>query len=74
MDQTYLLLAMIGFAVVGILAVLLISRRNRRDTEVASRESPFAASTEGMKRCPSCGTGNLVTDANCSNCGKRLPG
>jgi uncharacterized protein (DUF983 family) len=31
-------------------------------------------STEGMKRCPSCGTGNLVTDANCMTCGKRLPG
>ena len=74
MDQTLLPLAMIGFAVIGILAVLLIARRNRRDTEVATRESPFAASTEGMKRCPNCGTGNLVTDSTCSNCGKRLPG
>jgi hypothetical protein len=27
-----------------------------------------------MKRCPNCGTGNLVTDSTCSNCGKRLPG
>ena len=74
MDQTYLLLSMIGFAIIGIFAVLLIARRNRRDTAADSRESPFATSTEGMKRCPSCGTGNLVTDANCSNCGKRLPG
>lgn len=74
MDQTFLPLAMIGFAVIGILAVLLIARRNRREIEASSRESPFAASTEGMKRCPYCGTGNLVTDSNCSNCGKRLPG
>lgn len=74
MEQTYLLLGMIGFAVIGILAVLAISRRNRRDAKVAAHESPFAVSTEGMKRCPYCGTGNLVTDANCSNCGKRLPG
>jgi zinc ribbon protein len=74
MDQTLLPLAMIGCAVIGILAVLLIARRNRRETEVESQESPFAASTEGMKRCPYCGTGNLVTDSTCSNCGKRLPG
>jgi hypothetical protein len=74
MDQTFLPLAMIIVAVIGIVAVLLIARRNRRDTEVATRESPFAASTEGMKRCPNCGTGNLVTDSTCSNCGKRLPG
>lgn len=74
MDQTYLLLAMIGFAIIGILAVLLIARGNRRATEESQREIPFATSTEGMKRCPHCGTGNLVTDANCSNCGRRLPG
>lgn len=74
MDQTYLFLAMIAFAVVGILAVIHISRRNRQDVEVGVTESPFATSTEGMKRCPFCGTGNLVTDSTCSNCGKRLPG
>jgi hypothetical protein len=74
MDQTLLLFGMIASAIIGILAVLLIARRNRRDTEIAGRENPLAASTEGMKRCPSCGTGNLVTDSTCSNCGKRLPG
>jgi hypothetical protein len=74
MDQTMQLLLLIAFAIIGILAVLVIAGRNRRSAESDSRESPFAASTEGMKRCPSCGTGNLVTDANCSNCGKRLPG
>jgi zinc ribbon protein len=74
MDQTYLFLAIIAFAVVGMLAVIHISRRNRQDVEVGLTDSPFATSTEGMKRCPNCGTGNLVTDATCSKCGKRLPG
>jgi zinc-ribbon domain len=74
MDQLNLPLAMIGAAVIGIVAVLFIARRTRRDIDVETHESPFATSTEGMKRCPNCGTGNLVTDANCSNCGKRLPG
>ncbi len=48
--------------------------KQRRAEEALGRESPFAVATEGMKRCPSCGTGNLVTDATCSNCGKPLPG
>jgi hypothetical protein len=74
MDQSYLLLAMIAFAVVGILAVLVIARRRRREVEVVQVDTLFATSTEGMKRCPSCGTGNLVTDSTCSNCGRRLPG
>ena len=74
MDQTTQLIAMVIAAVIGLLAVLAILRRERLDREDATRESPFATSTEGMKRCPSCGTGNLVTDSNCLNCGKRLPG
>ena len=74
MDQTTQLIAMIIAAIIGLLAVLVILRRQRHDREDATRESPFATSTEGMKRCPSCGTGNLVTDSNCLNCGKRLPG
>jgi hypothetical protein len=74
LDQTTELLLVIGVAVIGILAAIGILERNRRSANAATRESPFAASTEGMKRCPSCGTGNLVTDSNCSNCGKRLPG
>jgi ribosomal protein L32 len=74
MDQTTQLLLVIGLAVIGILSAIAILDRNRRSAKGEARESPFAASTEGMKRCPSCGTGNLVTDANCSNCGKRLPG
>jgi hypothetical protein len=74
MDQTTQLIAVVIAALVGLLAVLVILRRQRHEVEDATRESPFATSTEGMKRCPSCGTGNLVTDSNCINCGKRLPG
>ena len=74
MDQTTQLIAVVIAALVGLLAVLVILRRQRHEVEDATRESPFATSTEGMKRCPSCGTGNLVTDSNCLNCGKRLPG
>ena len=74
MDQTTQLTVLIGAAVIGLLAVLTILRRDRHEVEDAARESPFAASSEGMKRCPYCGTGNLVTDTTCSNCGKRLPG
>jgi hypothetical protein len=73
-DQTSQILAMVGVAAVGILAVVTILRRDRVTREDSTRESPFAAATEGMKRCPSCGMGNLVSDATCANCGKRLPG
>ena len=74
MDQTTQVLLMLVFAVVGILAVVRILGRDRRTADELAHDSPFATSTEGMKRCPYCGTGNLVTDSNCSNCGKRLPG
>jgi uncharacterized membrane protein len=71
-DQTTQFIAMVIAALIGMLAVLAILRRERHTREDATRESPFATSTEGMKRCRSCG--NLVTDSNCLNCGKRLPG
>lgn len=74
MDQTTQLLGLIAAAAVGIIATIGILRRQRHAVEDSSRESPFAVATEGMKRCPSCGIGNLVTDATCSSCGKRLPG
>ena len=74
MDQTTQFIAMVIAAVIGLVAVLAILRRERHTREDATRESPFATSTEGMKRCRSCGTGNLVTNSNCLNCGKRLPG
>jgi ribosomal protein L32 len=74
MDQSTLLLAVVIAAAIGMVGVLAILRRDRHATEDAERESPFAVSSEGMKRCPSCGTPNLVTDSVCSTCGKRLPG
>jgi hypothetical protein len=74
MDLPTELIALVIFAVLGMVAVLAILRRERHAVEDSTRDRPFAASTEGMKRCPSCGTGNLVTDSNCINCGKRLPG
>jgi hypothetical protein len=73
MDQT-LVLAIIVAAAVGIAASLLIVRRDRRAVTAAGIESPFAASTEGEKRCPSCGMGNLWTDRTCVSCHAKLPG
>lgn len=74
MDQTTQLLALIIAAGIGILGTLGILRRQRHQEEEAGRENPYAVATEGMKRCPTCGLGNLVTDATCASCGKRLPG
>ncbi|HEX9550956.1 MAG TPA: hypothetical protein VF971_07665 [Candidatus Limnocylindrales bacterium] len=68
MDQLIIVAA--GLAgVAGILASLAIVRRYRNP-----KESPFAVSTEGEKRCPSCGMGNQWTDATCVSCGADLPG
>ena len=74
MDQSTQLLLLVVAAAIGIGAIILILRR--RDTEAAdaARENPYAVSTEGMKRCPACGFGNLVTDQTCTSCGRRLPG
>lgn len=74
MDQTTTLLALIGAAGLGVIATLVILRRERRDADVPPEERPFAASTEGMQRCPACGVGNSVTQRDCSACGRRLPG
>ena len=70
------LLALIGAAVLGLLAVLSVLRRERHVAEAAAGDiqGQFAVATEGMKRCPHCGMGNLVTDATCVSCKKRLPG
>ena len=74
MDQTtQLLVAMLLAAGVGLLATWMIVRRDRR-MSVPPTESQFAASTEGEKRCPKCGMGNMWTDATCVSCGSRLPG
>ena len=59
-------------AFVGILAtIILLAARGRRADEVA--ESPFAASSEGMSACPSCGRATLATDTDCLYCGAPLP-
>jgi uncharacterized membrane protein len=73
MDTTTLLAAMVGAALLGLLATVAILRRSASAASAAA-EHPFAVSTEGMSRCPSCGMGNLVSDSTCSSCGKRLPG
>ncbi len=73
MDQTTILVLLVAAAAIGVVAVLTILNRNRASAARASQESPYATSTEGMKRCPSCGVGNLVTADKCSGCGKRLP-
>jgi hypothetical protein len=74
MDQTTQLIALVIAAAVGLIAILLILRRQRHEVEEVTRDSPFAVSSEGMKRCPNCGAGNLVTDSTCVNCGRHLPG
>jgi hypothetical protein len=74
MDQTTQLLFLIAAAAIGIIATLIMLRRQRQERETSSRESPYATSTEGSKRCPSCGMYNQWTDRNCLSCGKKLPG
>jgi hypothetical protein len=74
MDQTTQLLLLVGAALVGLLALVLITGRQRRDRAAATRESPFAMSTEGEKRCPNCGMGNMWTDTRCIACKTPLRG
>jgi hypothetical protein len=73
MSLTTQLVILVAAIAILVIAVYLIRRRQRMDREFRTHESPFAVSTEGMKRCPSCGVGNLVTEQWCSACGKRLP-
>ena len=71
------LIALVGAAIIGMVAVLGILRRERHEAEAtigADVEAhSFAVATEGMKRCPYCGMGNLVTDRTCASCKKLLP-
>lgn len=74
MDQQQLLVvALLVAAGVVALAMLAILRRRRIADEDASRESPIAASREGVKLCPSCATENLWSDSRCVRCGRKLP-
>ncbi len=68
MDPLLILAAGIA-GIAGIFASLALLGRTR-----PRKESPFAVSTEGEKRCPSCGMGNQWTDSTCASCGADLPG
>jgi hypothetical protein len=74
MDQTSQLLLLVGAALIGLLALVLMTGRQRRDKAAATEESPFATSTEGEKRCPKCGMGNLWTETRCIACKAPLRG
>ena len=74
MTFTQELLLLGGAVIVLIVAVLLIQNRRRRDQQARTRESPYATSTEGEKRCPNCGMFNLWTDRTCISCKRPLPG
>lgn len=74
MDQQTQLLALAIAFVVVLIAVVLIFNRQRRERDEATGESPFATSTEGEKRCPKCGMGNMWTDTRCISCGTKLRG
>jgi uncharacterized paraquat-inducible protein A len=73
MDLNLLLLALLGACVVGILALLVRIARERGERDDATRESPIAMSSEGVKLCPGCATENLWTDTRCVRCGRKLP-
>jgi len=74
MDQTTQLVLLIAAAALGIVATLAMLRRQRHEREIGGRETPYAVSSEGQKRCPSCGAYNAWTDRNCVSCKRRLPG
>jgi hypothetical protein len=73
MEQAILFVLLITAAAGGVLALVAITRGSPAPNHASANESPYAVSTEGMKRCPSCGVGNLVTEQRCSACGKKLP-
>ena len=72
MGEGELLPVLIGAAVVGLVAVILILRRSRHAMEEVQGDRQYAASTEGETRCPACGMGNLSTDEQCVACGAKL--
>ena len=74
MNPSTLLPLLIAAALIAVLAAIVMLRRQRHDREAAAVESPYAVSSEGQKRCPSCGMFNLWTDRNCISCGKKLAG
>ena len=73
MDQQLLLVALLGACAVAFLSLLVRIRREQGESDDATRESPIAMSSEGVKLCPSCATENLWTDTRCLRCGRHLP-
>ncbi len=73
MDLPFLLLALLAASIVALVALLVRIGRERGERADATRESPIAMSSEGVKLCPSCATENLWTDTRCVACGKHLP-
>lgn len=71
--QTGILLVTIA-AMVGILATILILAARGRQERSAEDDSPFAASSEGMTGCRSCGQATPTTGDTCLYCGADLPG
>jgi hypothetical protein len=65
--ELWVLIAILVAAVAGILITLAIMWRGRQRAE-----SPFAASTEGSRLCPSCGMGNGWSERTCNTCGADL--
>ncbi|HXI79933.1 MAG TPA: hypothetical protein VNM34_03850 [Verrucomicrobiae bacterium] len=74
MDQTTQLLVLIAALAVLAISVTIMRRRQREDRDRLGRETPFATSTEGEKRCPNCGMFNTAQARNCVSCKRRLPG
>jgi hypothetical protein len=73
MEQQPLLLALLGACAVALAALLVRISRERRERAAATRESPIAMSSEGIKLCPACAAENLWTDTTCVACGRRIP-
>jgi hypothetical protein len=71
MDQPAALAVLLVVALV-LLAALLYQLRRQSERERTARDDEFAVSTEGEKRCPSCGMGNMWTDIKCISCGAKL--
>jgi hypothetical protein len=73
MDLAQALLLIIAASMTGLLAILTALIRERRVRQ-GPTENPYAASTEGEKRCYKCGMGSLWTARHCISCGARLAG
>jgi hypothetical protein len=73
MDLAQALLLIIATSMTGLLAILTALIRERRAHRLPV-ENPYAAATEGDKRCPKCGMGSPWIARHCISCGTRLAG